>query len=151
MLQVHVVFDKLVILTGRSVAGFAHTRYALDGYLSYAIFEATQTCVALVQLVVLLFVYEFVYDVLLFLQNQRELHVLNVGIELTAHECGAFILFYVTLVQRFVQVYLRCEALFLEIARGKFVRVRQEMVNVVLDVVIFQIVHHVSAIALLIH
>lgn len=123
VLGVGIVLGELVVVGIGPVAGLAHTRYALDGYLPNAVLETRETRVDGGELLLPL-LDEFLEHLALLLQHHAQLDVHNVGIELAAHERGALVLFDVAVVGRLGQVDVRAEALLAEIARGELVRVR---------------------------
>ena len=138
--------ERVVVVMSRSVAGLSHARHTLDGHLFDAVAETRETRVTSAQLVLSRFD-QFFYALALLAQHQRELHVEYARIELAAHERGALVLFDVALIGALAKRDVRAEALFAEVARRIFVRIRQKVQRVVLDVIVLQVVHHVGAVA----
>ena len=138
---------ELVVADGRAVAGLAHARYALDGYVLDAVAEAGEARIALGELV-LASLDELLEHVALLAQHDGEVGVADLGIELARHERGALVVLDVAVVGELGERDVRAEALLLEVAGGELVGVGEKVKDVMFDVVVLQVVHHVRAVAL---
>lgn len=78
----------------------------------------------------------------------RVLRVDHVGEEFTAHEICALILLDEALIDLLGQTNFLREALFSEVAHSMCIGICEEVVDTMLSVVIFQVVHQLSSITL---
>lgn len=90
---------------------------------------------------------QFFDNFLLLSYDRTELRVHNARMQFTVHECGALVLFDVAGVHWSHHFDVFGEALFLEIADGEFVGVREEMFDAIARAVVFQVVHEMRTIA----
>ena len=99
-------------------------------------------------LAIIIYINQRINYLLLFPNNGRKFGINDARIELAAHERGALVVFDVAVVDVLGQLDVLAEALLLEVADGVLVGECEKVQHVVLDVVVFDVVHQVGAVAL---